>query len=170
MKKIACFLSLLLSYMHGACQDDSMWRSDYVCHKKIEASGHIFRVVHTFSTSDNLWRRKLIHIYNDEIFDEKFNDFSLLKFFTSDPSFTIPTIPLTHLYLLESKNIVIGLSNNCVSPYNIVIYSTEGKLLFKLSCDIFSIKANLNELKRMVELHPKVTECLKQNPLFQAMY
>lgn len=130
----------------------------------IKVKGDNFHnIIYYNHMSEDIFKEKIFNRYSDEIFCDSFNDFSRLVINGYNSTIEIPTIPLTHIYILISKNIIVGLSQYTVSPYNIVLYSMEGKLLYKSKISIFEFKLKKEELKRLVTTYPDIRYCFEQN-------
>lgn len=102
----------------------------------------------------------------EDIFVDSINNFSRLIIKNHiGPSFDIPTIPLSYIYILEKQKIIVCLSNYEVSPYHLVLYSLDdGRLLYKRHFYRNDFKFNKDELKQLVRKCPEVISCFEQKP------
>lgn len=121
-----------------------------------------YRIIHSHQWSKNIDTGilKSSNIFAD-IFNDTFNTFSRLIIVTKlGDTLNIPTIPLKYLIIKEKVGIIIGLSDFVKSPYNIVLYSLDGKLLFKRRLEVGEIKLNKDEMVDFREKFPNNYECL----------
>jgi hypothetical protein len=108
----------------------------------------------------------------DSLFNEGYNNFSRLIFEDREHSFNVPTIPLTHLIYLNKSSLILGISKIAISPYQIVLYSPDGKLVYKGSITAFELKVTRDEAKNLLKLFPNLKKCLplmsivKENEFF----
>jgi hypothetical protein len=129
----------------------------------LRVKGDDYRITHYHIVSNEI-NRTMVMDSTDEIFNNTSNHYSRLVFEgPSNHSFNIPTIPLTHIIYLRKMGLIIGLSKIVVSPYHIVIYSTEGKLLCKRTLNNLELKFNKKEINDLFKFHLKLRGCLSQN-------
>lgn len=128
----------------------------------VKAKSKNYSIFHYHQVSKDIFLNHLYTCKNDEIFVDTLNNYSRLIFtHIQGEKFNIPTVPLTHLILLENKKLILGLSSYSISPYHIVIYNFEGKLLYKSTMRIFEIKFNKKELEEFIITYPRVIKCFE---------
>lgn len=111
------------------------------------------------------YKKSIILDSNNSIFNVDSNKYSRLIFSDRFHSFNIPTVPLTHLVLLKSQGLILGLSNITIAPYNVVIYTLDGYLIFKCSLNAFELKANITQLKSLIKTYPELLATIKQSTI-----
>lgn len=123
-----------------------------------------YRLLHYHEVSKDIEINKLYSSHSDEIFTDTFNKFSRLVFKDRDKSFDIPTVPLTHLYILANKKLILGLASFTRLPYNIVLYSFNGDILYKGQINFRELKLTREQIKKMIKKYPDFKTCLEHKP------
>lgn len=105
----------------------------------------------TFTLKRNKEIRNVFLFKEDLVFNDSVNKSARL-FITDRRHITteIPTIPIDHIIIDDSNEIIICLSRAEVSPYNIVLYNFKGELLFKkkiLPLEIVLDSVNFNHFR-----------------------
>lgn len=110
-------------------------------------------ILHTLVRSDKIDRKFLNK--EDSVFNNT-NKISTL-FITNRSLITIeiPTIPIDHIVIDDTKELIIGLSRAEVSPYNIVIYNFRGELLFKKKILPLELVLDSTNYKKFQRLFPE---------------
>jgi len=151
---------------------DSLGRTRYVYlahNDTVKAESQEWHALHYHTVSYEIRDKiiqKLIHGKADDIFTDSFNNFSRL-IFKNDwaHSFNVPTPPLSHIYILESKGVIVCLSDYNIAGYYILLYSlADGKLLYKRQYNMMELKANKNQLRDLINKYPGIKDCLAQGP------
>ena len=96
----------------------------------------------------------------DSLFTEGYNNFSRLIFKDLIHSFNVPTIPLTHIIYLNKSCLILGMSKIAISPYQIVLYTLEGKLVYKGTITAFELKVAKEEAENLLKVFPNLKGCL----------
>lgn len=130
----------------------------------IVSTGSDYTLIH-YHTVSRFHQNKILSA-GDNIFDTNFNNFSRLLFRNYTQSFNVPTIPLTHVICLPNINVIIGLSKFAISPYHIVIYSLEGKLLYKGVLS-FELKATKEEIQSLIIKYKGLKNCLQESNIVE---
>jgi hypothetical protein len=129
----------------------------------LQVWGDGYRITHFHIVSNEIEKR-LQFDSTDEIFNNNLNKHSRLIFEGRDNyKFSVPTIPLTHIIFLKHIGIIIGLSKIEVSPYHIVIYSSDGKLLCKRTLQNLELKLEKREIEQLLKAHHELANCLAEN-------
>ncbi|HMG81824.1 MAG TPA: hypothetical protein VK559_02195, partial [Ferruginibacter sp.] len=129
----------------------------------LESYGDDYRVIHYHIVS-SMVENKMISDTLEEIFNDSLNQYSRLIFEEHNKyKFNVPTIPLTNIVYLKKPGLIIGLSKIVASPYHIVIYSTDGKLLCKRTLQNLELKLDKKGLDSLIRGNPKLIDCLSQN-------
>ncbi|UAY53241.1 hypothetical protein [Ferruginibacter albus] len=128
----------------------------------IKINNYDYQITHYHIASKEI-ERKLINDTADQIFNDSLNQSSRLIFESNKSSFNIPTIPLTHIIYLQNLGIIVGLSKIAASPYNIVVYSTSGKLLCKRSLHSLELKLKKKNFKNLFKKKLGFSYCLNSN-------
>ncbi len=179
MKKLALFISIMLSWGLANCQvsiyssvtvndifrktDDSLNSLPDIYSDTLTIKGDDYLITHYHKVS-SLVNKKLLSDFNDDLFSDTLNKFSRLIFESNYKlSFNIPTIPLTNIIYLKKAGLIVGLSKIVNSPYHIVIYSTDGTLLCKRSLQNLELKLNRADIKYLLTNKPKLKECFSKN-------
>ncbi len=94
----------------------------------------------------------------NNIFNDTANSYSRLIFKknTGIIQFSIATIPLTNIIYLPKNGFIIGLSKIVASPYQVVVYSTGGKLLAKLPVKNLLYNFNKKDLQLLYNNFPTI--------------
>lgn len=120
-------------------------------------------VRHYHERSDDR-RVQMFSMSSDDIFDKRINNFSSIYISaTGHNPIEVPTIPLDNLIVLDEWKLVIGLTKIMVSPYKIVIYNFDGKILYKGSLGIDIIKLDFNKLQELTQKFPVLLSIFKNN-------
>ncbi|NVN95003.1 MAG: hypothetical protein HXX18_06940 [Bacteroidetes bacterium] len=82
--------------------------------------------------------RKISNL-DDFVFNDSVNKTSLLHIANRHTTITIATIPIDDIIIDDSKELILCLSRAIISPYQIVLYNFDGKLLFKKIISPFEI-------------------------------
>src|SRR4051812_35210292 len=131
MKKLLVLLFVGMIHCAAVCQKKaSINDSTILSIDTVETKGDEYTITH-YHVVSRLVEEKLVHDFKDSVFSNGFNNFSRLIMNGHRYSFNVPTIPLTHIIFLKQLGLILGLSKFSNSPYHIVLYSTEGKLLYK---------------------------------------
>lgn len=93
--------------------------------------------------------------FENNLFNDRLNKHTRLIYKSKFDSFNIPTAPLSHLYILREKGIILGLSSYENSTYNVLIYSFSGKLLLKRSLNPVALNLTKNDLKYLIQVYPR---------------
>lgn len=133
----------------------------------IVVKGKNYKLTHFHEVSAEL-NRKLLFDSSEDVFNSCVNKKSRIIFKDNNgKSFDIATVPLTNIVYLENLGLIIGLSKIVVSPYHIVIYSTEGKLICKRTLNNIELRFNRTELESLLLNYPALKICLPQTVVFK---
>lgn len=127
--------------------------------------GDEYTVIH-YHTVSRFHKDKIL-TGGDKIFDTNFNNFSRLIFRDYTKSFDVPTIPLTHVIYLPNFNIIIGLSKFAISPYQIVLYSIEGELLYKGTMSSLELKVTKEKIQSLIAKYRELKKCLYESNIVE---
>jgi hypothetical protein len=126
--------------------------------------GTDYEILHYHIASEQIEKRmrsdSLYDAFNDSLNQNSrliFTDYSLNK------NFNLATIPLTHIIYLQKLGMIVGLSKFISSPYQIVIYSVDGKLLVRRSLKDLIFKFDKKELKELCNRYPCLFSALTNN-------
>ncbi len=158
MKLLLCLL-IGISLQCFTFAQDALHFLTYKVSDTIISRGDEYTLMHFHVVSDSIGKRILFE-ENDSIFNDEYNKFSRLVFHDRFSSFDIPTIPLNNIIYLKEKKIIIGLSKISISPYQIVIYTDKGELLFK-GFNPFSLRLGLSQLEELILKYPGIRSCLE---------
>jgi hypothetical protein len=162
MKKFAAIVFVCTLHLVATCQKKPKINDSTILSiDTLRTKGDDYTLIHYHMVSRML-QKKIILDSTDSIFDNRYNDFSRLIMSGHKYSFNVATIPLTHVIFLENLKLILGLSKFTNSPYNVVLYSTEGKLLYKYKIPAFELKVNKSELKQLLKTHPGLDSCLSK--------
>jgi hypothetical protein len=161
-----CFfiLACLLFHLMANCQNKPRpitYDSSIVHVDSIKIKSLNYNILHYHKISRS-YQQKILSDYSDDILMDNLNDYSRLIFSNGRYSFNIPTIPLTNIIYLQQYRIIIGLSSIEMSPYHLVIYSENGKLLHKARFLTLELKLDKSKLKELLSSHPALRSCLSQ--------
>ena len=115
---------------------------------KVESNKYVVLHYHNWTESTKLARNKMMDEDRNPYKSE--NTYGRLLIISKGTSDTIklPCSALSSIYINDEKNIVIGISNIYITnPYNIVIWTLRGQLLFKRWFEQFPGRLNNKELK-----------------------
>ena len=93
--------------------------------------------------------------FQSELLNDMYNKHTRLIYKSKSDSFNIPTVPLSHLYILREKGVILGLSSYENSPYNILVYSFSGNLLIKRSLNPVALNLSKNDMKYLIRIYPR---------------
>lgn len=131
----------------------------------IHTESYGYQIVHYHKVSKEIYNN-LLFDKSDLIFSNQ-NYYSRIIIKNGYTELDIPTIPLSHIIIMENKGIVIGLSNFIVSPYSIVIYSLKtGDLLYKSKIGMFELKLSEDELHNLSKSYPPLKNALSNTNSF----
>jgi hypothetical protein len=131
----------------------------------IVSTGSDYTLLHYYTISR--FHNDKIVTGGDNIFDTNFNSFSRLIFKNNTQSFNVPTIPLTHVIYLPNSNVILGLSKFAISPYHTVLYSLEGKLLYKAVMHSLELKATKEQIQSNISKYPGLKNCLQESTIIE---
>ncbi len=127
------------------------------------AESENYGILHYHRVSRNIFRN---YFCQDDgaIFNDSVNDFSRLIFRGGYSYFNVPTVPLTNIFIIEDKKLILGLSSYNESPANIIIYSFTGKILFKRRLSTYELQLNKRKLKKIINIYPEFKDCIERQP------
>lgn len=143
------------------CQNINNSTIIYTYKDSIQTQSRNYKILHYHQVSKECLENEFIFGTGENLFIDSLNKHSRLILKGLYNSFDVPTIPLTHIFILENKNLILGLNPYVGSPYNIVLYSLEGILLYKAKISIFTIKMKKEEIKTLVKHYPEILPCIQ---------
>ncbi len=165
--KLIFFYSMMIFIFHlswtgyGQVTDHSNIRIDTLIVKNSD-----YELIHFHKVERNIYT-DLLFDKDDSVFSE-LNKYSRMIVKNSYKEYNIPTIPFSHLYILNSKDLILGLSSYLLSPYNIVVYRlSTGELLYKSKITIFELKLTEDEISKIIAKYPGIENCLKVSNVFK---
>jgi hypothetical protein len=133
----------------------------YVDSLRLEKS--TYSIIHFHIESDSS-KKQLVYDSGEDVFNDTANYHSRLIYTKYGRTiFNIPTPPLTNIIYNESAGIIIGLSKIVISPYHVVIYDLNGKLLAKRSLGSLELIFTPNELYDLITKYPDLTKCINNS-------
>lgn len=169
--KIALLLSITLFFFgFGLSQPNQD-----ACYKRVLSDmfsdtiflkGPDYTLMHFHIISDDI-EKKILHDRKDSVFSDEFNRFSRLVFHSLTHSFDVPTIPLTNIIYLKEKGIIIGFSKITISPFQVVIYSEDGELVFKRALGPFVVILSKSQMSDLAKNFPILLSCMLQMPIIK---
>lgn len=133
----------------------------------VKAKSKDYFVLHYHEVSRE---RKKQMIYSDgkDIFNNSINKFSRMVIIKpSSEEIDLPTIPLENIIILEDKGLIVGLTRIQASPYLVVIYDLDGKLLYKGNLGTHVLKLSKDRLRQLVSKYPGLSDCLEKSNCFK---
>jgi hypothetical protein len=132
----------------------------------VKAKSKDYFVLHYHEVSRE---RKKQMVYSDgkDIFNDSINKFSRMIIVKPYGEIDLPTIPLENIIILEDKGLIVGLTRIQASPYLLVIYDLDGKLLYKGNLGIYALRLTKGRLKELVSEYPNLSGCLEETNCFK---
>ncbi len=167
LKKGVLFFLLFFKISQVFSQVKKQGFFESISYDTIKSKSENYSVLHYHQVSKYVFENKLLKDKKDEIFTDSYNNFSRLILKGLYHTFDVPTIPLTHVYILENKKLIVGLSQFVVSPYHIVLYSMDGDLLYKSQMTLFELKIKKEEIINLLQKYPSIKDCFENNNAFK---
>lgn len=120
-------------------------------------------VLHYKQESKEIENKMYSMVEDDLIFSNSFNHFSKLKIYHGSKEIELSTIPLDNIIILENKHLILGISKVALAPYNIVIYSFDGTIIYKMALPTLSIKITLNRMRDLIDVYPELRNCIEKD-------
>ncbi len=115
-------------------------------------------------TNEQRWAISFNLKHHEQIFSPSKNGFAYLKLFdkvTGALVFRAPTPALTYLWISPDSKYVVGLSNiKLLNPYQIVVFTVGGKLLYKEHISDSMVAMTQPELDEFSHLFPRAKSFL----------
>jgi hypothetical protein len=164
---LACNMLSLLVYAQISTPPLNPGLSSY--YDTVKAKSEDLFVLHYHEVSDK--RKKQMIFSNVEgIFDDSTNKFSrmiIINPVVPSTEINIPTIPLENIIILKEKGLIIGLTRIKASPYLVVIYNLNGKLLYKGNLGASTLMLTKGRLRKLVTKYPSLLEHIENSNSFK---
>lgn len=123
------------------------------------------KVVHYHHRFSSGRSRQMLLMDDNDIFNDTVNDFSklIISQMGGYEPIVVSTIPLDNIVVLDSAELIIGLTKITTAPYKVVVYKFNGDLVYKGSLGIDMIKISRRKLRSITQKFPELIASFKEN-------